>query len=66
MDDVACQLASEKASDLAAPLAKHGRAQTNCVSTQQRLAQAQAELATIQQGQHGTQAANKVLALHDA
>jgi hypothetical protein len=63
--DVASQLASVQA-NLAGPSAEHDQTLADCSSIQERLGLAQAELATLQQGQQGTQAANKVLALHDA
>jgi hypothetical protein len=56
MAEVARQLASVQA-DLASALAEHDQTLAECAATQERLTQAHTELATLQQGRWGTQAA---------
>jgi hypothetical protein len=63
MSDVACQLASVQ-SDLATALAERAQTLAEFASIQQRLPGAQAELATLQQGQQGIQIAGCEKALH--
>jgi hypothetical protein len=63
MSDVACHLASVQA-DLDAPSLQRDQNQADCVSIQQQFPQAQAELATLPQGQWGTQGAGRALVLH--